>query len=146
MLALSAARNQGKAMYVCVCVCVCVHTEEEGLTDLQASSYTRTLSRSNVWLLDNVTTPSNRGNSVECLRKMIMYVCKDLSSPWSWARLQKPPIVYPLKNFMEPEGSLPCSQESSTGLYPESDRSSPYHTIPSYLSMIHFNIVHPPTS
>jgi hypothetical protein len=30
---------------------------------------------------------------------------------------------------MEPEGSLPCSQEPSTGPYPELDRSSSYHLI-----------------
>jgi hypothetical protein len=30
---------------------------------------------------------------------------------------------------MEPEGSLPCSQEPSTGLYPEADESSPWHPI-----------------
>jgi hypothetical protein len=30
---------------------------------------------------------------------------------------------------MEPEISLPCSQESFTGLYPESDQFSPYHSI-----------------
>jgi hypothetical protein len=30
---------------------------------------------------------------------------------------------------MDPEGSLPGSQEPSTGLYPESDQSSPYHPI-----------------
>jgi hypothetical protein len=42
---------------------------------------------------------------------------------------------------MEAEGSLQCSQEPSTGPYPE-----PIHTTPSYLSKIHFNIVHPPTS
>jgi hypothetical protein len=45
--------------------------------------------------------------------------------------------------FMEPEGSLPCSKEPSTGPYPEPDRSSPYHPI---LSMIYLNTLHPPTS
>jgi hypothetical protein len=30
---------------------------------------------------------------------------------------------------MEPEGSLPCSQESSTGRYPEQDEISPYDPI-----------------
>jgi hypothetical protein len=29
---------------------------------------------------------------------------------------------------MEPEGSLPYSEEPSTSLYPEPDKSSPYHT------------------
>jgi hypothetical protein len=37
---------------------------------------------------------------------------------------------------MEPEVSLPCSQEPSTGPYHKSDQSSPY-----YLSKIHFNII-----
>jgi hypothetical protein len=32
-------------------------------------------------------------------------------------------------NFKEPEGSSPCSQESSTGPYPEPVRSSPYYPI-----------------
>jgi hypothetical protein len=38
------------------------------------------------------------------------------------------------------EGSLRCSQEASTGPYPDPDQSTPYHPI---LSMIYFNIIHP---
>jgi hypothetical protein len=34
---------------------------------------------------------------------------------------------------MEPEGSLPCSQEPSSGPYPDPDRSSPYNPILSIL-------------
>jgi hypothetical protein len=30
---------------------------------------------------------------------------------------------------MEPEVSLPCSQEPSTGHYPKPDESTPYHSI-----------------
>jgi hypothetical protein len=33
------------------------------------------------------------------------------------------------QHLMEPEGSLPCSQESPTAPYPEPDQSSPYHPI-----------------
>jgi hypothetical protein len=34
------------------------------------------------------------------------------------------------QHFMEPEGSIPCSQESSTGPYPEPYQSNPLHPIP----------------
>jgi hypothetical protein len=47
------------------------------------------------------------------------------------------------QHFMEPEGSLLCSQEPSTGPYPEPDQSNPYHPI---LSKIHFYISQSPTS
>jgi hypothetical protein len=33
------------------------------------------------------------------------------------------------QRFMEPESSLPRSQEPSTGPYPQPDRSNPYHTV-----------------
>jgi hypothetical protein len=45
---------------------------------------------------------------------------------------------------MEPEGSILCSQEPST--VPILSHINPIHSIPYYLSKIHFNIVHPPTS
>jgi hypothetical protein len=41
---------------------------------------------------------------------------------------------------MEAEGSLLCSQEPSTGPYPEPNQSSPYQPI---LSLLDFNIIHP---
>jgi hypothetical protein len=41
---------------------------------------------------------------------------------------------------MEPGGSLLCSQEPSTGSYPEPAQSSPYNPI---VSKIHFNIILP---
>jgi hypothetical protein len=34
------------------------------------------------------------------------------------------------QQFMEPEGLLQCSQESSNGPYPDPDGSSSYHPIP----------------
>jgi hypothetical protein len=42
---------------------------------------------------------------------------------------------------MEPEGSLPCSQELSTGPYPEPDQSNLYHPILSLRSMVGGSLV-----
>jgi hypothetical protein len=50
------------------------------------------------------------------------------------------------QRFMGPEGSIPRSQEPSTGPYPELYQSNPHHIFLSYISKIHFNIVDPPTS
>jgi hypothetical protein len=40
---------------------------------------------------------------------------------------------------MEPEDSLPCSQEPATGPYTEPDESNPHP--PTYMTKIHFNII-----
>jgi hypothetical protein len=39
-------------------------------------------------------------------------------------------------NFMEPDDSLPCSQEPDAGSYPEPDESSPYHPHSVFLRLI----------
>jgi hypothetical protein len=40
---------------------------------------------------------------------------------------------------MEPEVSLPCLQDPSTGPYPEPDQSNPYHVrwVPCHHGMVH---------
>jgi hypothetical protein len=55
------------------------------------------------------------------------YLLTELSLSWeavNCAAIQEIP-----SNFKEPEGSSPCSQELSTGPYPEPVWSSPYHPI-----------------
>jgi hypothetical protein len=51
------------------------------------------------------------------------------------------------QHFIESEGSLPCSQEPSTGPYPEPDQSNPYHSILSFRSILilssHLHLGHP---
>jgi hypothetical protein len=44
------------------------------------------------------------------------------------------------QHFLEPTGSLLCSQEPSTGLYAESDQSSLYHPFLSVLSILMLSI------
>jgi hypothetical protein len=51
---------------------------------------------------------------------------------WSWDFLRSCQLCSlsgTSQHFKEPQGSSPCSQEPSTGPYPERDRSSPYYTI-----------------
>jgi hypothetical protein len=47
----------------------------------------------------------------------------------SLRRRQSPSYLRILQHFMEPEGSLPCSQEPAIGPYPQPDQSGPYHPI-----------------
>jgi hypothetical protein len=59
----------------------------------------------------------------------ITYLLTELSPSWesaNCAEIQKIPSY-----FKEPEGSSPCSQEPSTGLYPKPDGSSSYDHIQS---------------
>jgi hypothetical protein len=43
--------------------------------------------------------------------------------------LHEEPPARTFQHFMEPEGSIPCSQEPSIGPYPETYRPNPYHPI-----------------
>jgi hypothetical protein len=56
---------------------------------------------------------------------LLTYLCTELSLSWeaaNCATIQEIP-----SNFKEPESSSQCSQEPSTGPYPEPVRSSPHH-------------------
>jgi hypothetical protein len=70
---------------------------------------------------------------------------------WSSALLEKLPIVQPLENFPAFYGTRRFTTAFTRALHwslswARSIQSPPSHPIPSYLSKIHFNIVHPSTS
>jgi len=62
-----------------------------------------------------------------------MAVLTYLLTPWRRILFEKLIVTEDIKKypafFMEPEGSLPCSQKPATGLYPEPAESSSPHRI-----------------
>jgi hypothetical protein len=61
--------------------------------------------------------------------KTLLYT---LMTPWSWVLPENPPLFSYSRisqHFMAPKASSPCSQQPSTGPYPEPDEYNPYHPI-----------------
>jgi hypothetical protein len=57
---------------------------------------------------------------------------RSFTHSWSWALLEKPPIVQLLKNFPAFYGTrkfITVLQEPSIGPYPKPDQPNPYHPI-----------------
>jgi hypothetical protein len=80
------------------------------------------------WSDWEITSRSNSTNfGIKCVQSS-----RGVTHSWRWTLLEKPPIVQLSRtshHFIEPEGSFPCSQEPSTGPYPEPDQFNPYHSI-----------------
>jgi hypothetical protein len=79
-----------------------------------------------------------------CDRKQVFHVRGERN----WALLEKPPVVQLHKNFSIFYGTRRFITVFTRALHlvPILSEISLFHTIPSSLSKIHFNIVHPPTS
>jgi hypothetical protein len=80
-------------------------------------------------------------------RYRISNVCS-LTYLWTWALPEKLPIVQPFRKFpaILRNPKVHHHVHKSPPLVPIMTQFDPVPTIPSYLSKIHFNIVHPPTS
>jgi hypothetical protein len=64
-----------------------------------------------------------------CRKDVAIILCNCLSAEPFLRECQLCSYSRTSQHFMEPEGLLPCSQEPSIGPHPQSDQSSPYHTI-----------------
>jgi hypothetical protein len=108
-------------------------------------------------LLTNLDNTRNRMHNP--VIKIHNYRCENLKSyrellftinqpaPWNWALLEKPPIVQLLRNFSIFHGSINIiTVYKNPEMLPILIQINPVHTIPSYLSKIQFNIIHPATS
>jgi hypothetical protein len=88
--------------------------------------------------------------SVACktfhLQIKISVVNYSLTHSWSWAILEKLPIVQPFKNFPAFYGTRRFITGFTRALHWSLSWTRSIQSIPFYLSKIHFNIVHPPTS
>jgi hypothetical protein len=69
-----------------------------------------------------------------------------LTHSWSWALLEKPPIVQPIKNFPAFYGTRRFNTVLTRAIQRSLSWARSIQSIPFIPSKIHFNIFHPPTS
>jgi hypothetical protein len=85
--------------------------------------------------------------SIGYLTTLFTLLITYLLTPWFRTLLEKLIVTQLFKKhpafFMEPEGSLPCSQKPATGTYSKSSESSSPHR--SLLPKIQLNVILPPT-
>jgi hypothetical protein len=103
----------------------------------------------NAWSYTSAThTPLWRFAKLITLYFLILLEPTQLTHSWSWSFLEKQQIVQLLKNFPVFDGTrrFITSFTRALPLVPTLSQIDSDHTTLPYLSKIHFNIVHPPTS
>jgi hypothetical protein len=95
-----------------------------------------------IWKCGNVQLTGNYANK-SCIHfervYLLVYPLTNWLTPWGRGLLEKPQVAQVLRYFTifyGTQSSIRCSQEFTTGPFPEPDESSPSHPHPIYLRSI----------